>query len=294
VKSAKTNDPCELKVSIVIPVYNEADYLDACLRSIAAQTVKPHEVIVVDNNSIDDSVLVARRYDFVRLVYEKKQGVTYARTRGYDIATGDIIGRIDAEAILRPNWVQMVQCIFAESDVAAISGKVEYFDFPLKQLVDKSDLFFRRRIAANMARYDRVFLQAVNMAMRRDAWQDVRHDLCYKFGIHEDFDLAIHLQERGWRVTFDPRIVATGSARRIDMNFIDFLYYAARNPKSYSIHGLPYGRYMYPAIVTVILCYLPGRLLYKGFNTETRRFSLTKLFGNYRSETRVDPTIIET
>jgi cellulose synthase/poly-beta-1,6-N-acetylglucosamine synthase-like glycosyltransferase len=57
-----------MNVSIVIPVYNEADALAACLEAIAEQTIAPLEVIVVDNNSTDTSAAIAQGFDFVRLV----------------------------------------------------------------------------------------------------------------------------------------------------------------------------------------------------------------------------------
>ena len=49
-------------MSVVIPVHNEARYLDACLRALAAQTVCPLEIIMVDNNSTDASAEIAARH----------------------------------------------------------------------------------------------------------------------------------------------------------------------------------------------------------------------------------------
>jgi len=64
-----------MNVSIIIPVYNEASQLDACLSAIAVQGIKPFEVIVIDNNSTDDSLEVAGRYGFVKLLSESRQGL---------------------------------------------------------------------------------------------------------------------------------------------------------------------------------------------------------------------------
>src|SRR4051812_42172740 len=101
-----------MNVSIVIPVYNEADQLAACLQAIARQTVRPLEVIVVDNNSTDGTAAIAKRFPFVRLLTEKKQGVVHARNTGFKATRGGIIGRIDADTILPPTWVAQVQTIF--------------------------------------------------------------------------------------------------------------------------------------------------------------------------------------
>src|SRR4051812_24373156 len=110
-----------MKTSIVIPVYNEAERLAACLRSIANQAVTPDEVIVVNNNSNDGTAAIARSFDFVRLLSEPRQGVVHARNRGFNAAHGDIIGRIDADTLLPRNWVSQVQSIFNDPTVDAVS-----------------------------------------------------------------------------------------------------------------------------------------------------------------------------
>ena len=113
-----------LRVSLVIPVYNEESHLAACLDAIAAQTVQPFEVIVVDNNSTDQTVAIAQRYPFVRLLHEKRQGVVFARDRGFTAARGDVIGRTDGDSILAPDWVAEIHRIFANPTVDAASGIV--------------------------------------------------------------------------------------------------------------------------------------------------------------------------
>ncbi|HPG37472.1 MAG TPA: glycosyltransferase family A protein, partial [Candidatus Saccharibacteria bacterium] len=94
------------RISVVIPVYNEAAALPACLEALAGQTAPPFEVLVVDNNSTDDSVLVAARYPFVTVLHEKRQGVLHARSLGFTAARGDIIGRIDADTEVAPDWIK--------------------------------------------------------------------------------------------------------------------------------------------------------------------------------------------
>src|SRR6266446_10756886 len=98
-----------LTLTIVIPVFNEQDHLAACLRAIGVQTIRPDEVIVVDNNSTDDSAEIAQQFPFVRLVREKQQGVLFAKNKGFKSAKSDIIGRIDADTILPQRWVQHVK-----------------------------------------------------------------------------------------------------------------------------------------------------------------------------------------
>src|SRR5690606_756442 len=108
------------------PVYNEEGQLAGCLDAIARQTVKPLEVIVVDNNSTDNTATIARSYSFVTLMSEKKQGTAHARNAGFNAAKGEIIGRLDGDSVIPDNWVERVQDIFRDESVDAFSGGVTY------------------------------------------------------------------------------------------------------------------------------------------------------------------------
>jgi glycosyltransferase involved in cell wall biosynthesis len=274
------------RISIVIPVYNEAAQLAACLEAIATQKTLLHEVIVVDNNSTDTTSAIARRFGFVTLLHEPKQGVVHARNRGFDAARGEIIARIDADTILPPSWTDQVQAIFRSSDVSAVSGAPHYYDFPLASLADAIDWPLRARLARKLK--DTNFLWGANMAVRRSAWQRIRGSLCSANGMHEDFDLAIHLQKRGLTVIYDEELVAGVSSRRIDSRFLPFVRYTLVSPRTYALHGLRSRFHMYPALFVCWACYLPARLIYRAYNPETKSYSISQLLSAVSG--RVDPT----
>lgn len=275
-----------MKISIVIPVYNEAATLAACLEAIAAQTVRPHQVIVVDNNSADGSAALAEAYEFVTLLREPRQGVVHARTRGFDAARGDVIARIDADTLLPPDWLACVKAIFEDESVAAVSGAAHYYDFALDGLADRLDGYFRERLARKLKNAN--FLWGANMAVRRSAWLGVRSRLCRQAHLHEDFDLAIHLQEQGHRVAYDKNLVAAVSSRRIDSSLMAYLRYTLVSPRTYAWHRLSRRRHMYPVILVCWLAYLPGRFIYRAYNPQTGEFSLSQLLT--ATSSRVDPT----
>jgi glycosyltransferase involved in cell wall biosynthesis len=265
-----------MKISIVIPVYNEAEHLGACLRAIAAQTVQPFEVIVVDNNSTDGTVAVAEGFPFVRLLHERRQGVVYARDRGFDAARGDVIGRLDADSLVAPDWVASIKRLFAEDEnLGAVTGKVRYYDMSASWLLDAIDLRLRRRLARLLDR--EVAAQGANMALRRSAWRAVRTELCRRGGMHEDHDLAIHLTEAGHHVAFDERLEAAIDCRRIEASWTEFCEYAWLSPKTYALHDLKSRRHMYPVVAFVIACYPLLRLLRRGYDSRTARFSWRQL-----------------
>jgi len=277
------------RVSLVLPAYNEAAHLRACLDAIFAQTVRPHEVIVVDNNSTDETAAIARSYAGVRVLSEKRQGVVYARNRGFDAARGDIIGRIDADTIIEPTWVASLLRVFQEDEnLAAASGRMHYYDVALSGLVDACDGYFRRALARQLEQQDLVFLQGANMGMRRTSWRHVREHVCGSGGFHEDFDLAIHLQELGLEVRYDDRLRAGISARRTDVGFLSFLNYVHMSPHTYAIHGKNRIHKIYGVSGLALIAYLPARLLHRGYDPRTERFSLKRVF-TLRSISRPNP-----
>jgi glycosyltransferase involved in cell wall biosynthesis len=276
-----------MKLSIVIPVYNEAERLDSCLRSIAAQTSMPFEVIVVDNNSFDGSRAIAMSYPFVKLLNERRQGVVHARDRGFDAAQGEIIGRIDADTLLPEDWVKRVQTLFAKNPrVSAVSGSPHYYDFALSRLADTVDLQLRGHLSRRLGNTN--FLWGANMAVRRSAWRQVRNELCAQEDMHEDFDLALHLQDQGLQVAYEPLLVAGVSSRRIDTSFRDYVRYSLISPHTYALHNQRSRYHMYPVLVVCWAAYVPARIIYRGFDPQTGVFSFNRLI--MATTPRVDPT----
>lgn len=278
-----------MNVSIVIPVYNEADQLGACLEAIARQTVRPLEVLVVDNNSTDGSLAVAESFDFVTVLQEPRQGVVHARTTGFVAARGDIIARIDADSLLDEDWLATAEQLFDEDyTLDAVSGQAQYYNVALATAFNSIDLFFRRRLERQLG--NRVYLWGANMAMRRSAWQKAAPHLCNSGGMHEDYDLAIHLQERGGRVRFDERLKAQVSSRRIDVGYRDFMRYVLRSPGTYAKHGIRQRIYMYEVVAICAIGYIPARILHRGYDAAQDRFSFTRVFTPTNTVARVDPT----
>jgi len=91
------------KISIVMPVYNGAKYLEKSLESVSRQTFKDVEVICVDDGSTDDSLKVLdelkAKYDFIKVISQENQGSGKARNTGLKNASGDYIAFLDADDI---------------------------------------------------------------------------------------------------------------------------------------------------------------------------------------------------
>ncbi|WP_405612550.1 glycosyltransferase [Streptomyces sp. NBC_01511] len=92
-------------VSVVIPAYNSARTLAACLDSVYAQTSPVHEVIVVDDASTDATPEIARRYPCALIRADGNKGVSAARNAGIAAATGEVLFFLDSDEALTPDSV---------------------------------------------------------------------------------------------------------------------------------------------------------------------------------------------
>jgi glycosyltransferase involved in cell wall biosynthesis len=128
-----------MRLSFVIPAYNEEAYLPACLESILAQTqslATPTEIIVVNNASTDRTREVALQYPGVTVVDEPRKGLTFARQAGFAASSGSLIANVDSDSRLTPGWVETVLRTFDQTPtLAALSGPVVYYDLTPRQRV---------------------------------------------------------------------------------------------------------------------------------------------------------------
>lgn len=120
-----------MKISVILPVYNEAKYIEACLKSICNQTVKSHEIIVIDDGSTDGSVSsIPAKQDLalpdktkIKILKQKHQGVAKARNFGAKQAEGDILVFLDADMVYDKNYIrELVQPLTHANEIATTSG----------------------------------------------------------------------------------------------------------------------------------------------------------------------------
>ncbi|HSW98193.1 MAG TPA: glycosyltransferase family A protein [Candidatus Saccharimonadales bacterium] len=109
-----------MKVSVIIPVYNEEAYIHACLESVINQKEPADEIIVVDNNSIDNTPTIAKAFPEVKIVKEAKQGMIPARNKGFNSAKYEIIAKIDADTRVSPDWIQRIKKNFQDESIIGV------------------------------------------------------------------------------------------------------------------------------------------------------------------------------
>lgn len=122
------------RISVVIPLYNRAGYIVETLDSIASQHTQPHEVIVVDDASTDDSMAVVEAYRqrsplALQLVSNTRQkGVSGATNTGMQLATGELIALHDSDDLWTPQHLQQLTQVLAQhSDIDFAFSAFEFF-----------------------------------------------------------------------------------------------------------------------------------------------------------------------
>lgn len=124
-----------MKLSFVIPAYNEEHYIGDCLDAIEKQR-REHpeydiEIVVVNNASTDNTAAVVKKYPDVKLANETRKGIVYARRAGLLASTGELIANVDADTRILPGWIKRVMNEFSKDPkLVALSGPFIYYDSP--------------------------------------------------------------------------------------------------------------------------------------------------------------------
>jgi glycosyltransferase involved in cell wall biosynthesis len=122
----------EIKVSVIIPCYNHADYLRLCLRSVFHQTFKGFEVIVVDDASTDNTPNVIKEFKDSRLCYvrhRKNFGVSSALNTGINLSRGEFIAIIGADDLMKPdNLFVKVDILSKYPSIGLVYSNAEIID----------------------------------------------------------------------------------------------------------------------------------------------------------------------
>lgn len=121
-----------MRISVIIPAFNEENYIAKTLERIT-QYASPSllEIVVVNNASNDRTAQVAQGFPKVRVVNEPQKGLTRARQAGLKAAQGDVLAFVDADSLVPENWFKIIEREFsADPDLVCLSGPYIYYDTP--------------------------------------------------------------------------------------------------------------------------------------------------------------------
>lgn len=210
-----------MKVSFVIPAFNEEALISRCLESVITEIERSGvmaDIVVVNNASTDSTKNLALGFPRVRVVDEPKKGLTYARAAGMRATDGEIIANVDADVMIPAGWLTTVAEAFSkDSRLVAISGPFIYYDLsPFKRAAVR--FFYMLGYVLHLFNHfvlrKGAMLQGGNFTIRRATFEKVGgFDTSIKF-YGEDTDVACRLSTVG-SVLWTWRLPVYASGRRL-------------------------------------------------------------------------------
>lgn len=240
-------------ISIVISTYNRCGLLPIALDSVLAQQTDEvrYELIVVDNNSTDDTRGVVESYigrgiTNLRYVFEGKQGIAHGRNAGIINARAPIIAYTDDDVHVAPDWTAQIKRAFSEHPKADfVGGKVlaRWEKEPPRWLtkenwsplavLDYGDEPFYVNLDKQLC------LITANAAFRREALERAGHFSPHFQPLGEDHELELRIWQAGGQGLYDPKIVVTAD---VQLERMTKKYHRAWHKK----HGLLYAKLRLP------------------------------------------------
>jgi glycosyltransferase involved in cell wall biosynthesis len=222
--------PAKANISIIVPAFNAANYIDKCLESILNQEVKPLEIIVVDNGSTDDTLTRIHQYEDIVVLSEIIPGASKARNRGAKEAKGKILAFIDSDCQAEQDWIK--EAWNTMNNQESIDGLVG-FSTGINQNIWA--YFFQRSyndFPNEIQDYDGRLLKidTKNFFIKREIFLNIG-GLDTSIGRSEDVDLGIRLHQAGYHIEYvttvrvlhlNPIDLSSRLLARFEENFFDY------------------------------------------------------------------------
>lgn len=155
-------------ISVIVPAYNEAARISACLHSVKNQTISvPYTIIVADNNSTDNTVSLTKE-EGVEVICVKEKGYAHAAIAGIAKSNSPVIAMTDADTIVPPDWLaRMYETFESHPHVVAVGGPYQFVDGPraLRVILHAMNRIYPQLITTSLC--------GMNMAFRRNAYEAV-------------------------------------------------------------------------------------------------------------------------
>jgi glycosyltransferase involved in cell wall biosynthesis len=202
------------EISLIVCTRNRSAKLQTCLNRIEKiKSTYSFELVVIDNNSTDDTLLVISKHAQtskipMRWCVESKKGTGAARNRGAAVATSQIVVYLDDDCYPSEDFIIQYQLIFAQApELGFVGGRVELYnpnDQPITIITSKQEHFFaahQRLLAGDII--------SANMGIRKSALRAVNGwDEMFGAGTDfpcEDLDIAARILSCGWQGKYDPK-----------------------------------------------------------------------------------------
>ena len=168
-------------ISIIIPVYNVAAFVEKCVDSVLAQTYENIEVILVDDGSTDGSEIICDKYGTidkrVKVIHKKNGGQGAARNVGLDAATGEYIGFVDSDDWVKKDMFENMLTALLETDSdLSVCGVIYDHIFVKKkyEFFQKPKVFVADKVMEEYLGTPHIGCALWNKLYRRELWENIR------------------------------------------------------------------------------------------------------------------------
>jgi glycosyltransferase involved in cell wall biosynthesis len=169
------------RVSIIVPIYNTAQYLEECLTSISRQTYENLDVVLIDDGSTDESSVICNRFASLdkrfRYHYKPNGGLSSARNFGLNVVEGEFICFVDSDDYLDDNFVSAHLCALIKSklDISVCGRYVIEKNF-MRELFSRSKVSFwsSEEAVSRLLSWDSIDGAVCDKVFRKDLFESVR------------------------------------------------------------------------------------------------------------------------
>lgn len=198
-------------ISVIIPAYNVAPYIEECLDSVISQIFADLEIIVVDDGSTDATPQILRQIadtdSRIRIITQPNRGLSEARNAGLDVARGEWVLFVDGDDMLLPDAVQTLVDLARRSDAEIACGGFVTRREDADRTIKEKEITLTPDDAVCRVLYQQpgFYNSAWGKLYRRDLFDDIR----YRAGVlYEDLDIFYLLFEKASKIAFTNRPVA--------------------------------------------------------------------------------------
>jgi glycosyltransferase involved in cell wall biosynthesis len=183
-----------MKISVLIVAHNEAGHIASCVQSVLNQTLAPSEIIVICHNCTDTTVSILRSFNTVKAIeYTGPAGVPYARIKGFEEVTGDIVACLDGDGTVSTVWLHnLVTPLIEHQHISLVAGYVvltnslfsrltSFWQFVILKKIFKARLncfAWGSNFACRKADYEKVGFLC--LARLNATWKDILFTQCKK------------------------------------------------------------------------------------------------------------------
>ena len=207
----------EIKVSIIIPVYNQWEYTYNCLESIKKNTEGiNYEIIVIDDVSNDETVNISKYIENITVIRNKSNmGFLKNCNNGSKYAKGKYIHFLNNDTNVQKNWLSsLVELIESDEKIGLVGSKLVYPDGILQEAggiiwKDASGWNYGRMDDPEKPEYNYVkeidYISGASIMIKKELWEEIGgFDKRYVPAYCEDSDLAFEVRKKGYKVMYQP------------------------------------------------------------------------------------------